>query len=179
MTRLAATFILLIAAATGALGRQAPVLEVAEVVDIQQTLINSGGTLEVKESHGNVNIIGWEQPQIEVTVTKSTSKRFTREDIDQAIAELDRIIVTTDHVSENRVVIRTQLPSPDGYIRTARGGRSKVKLSYTIKVPKQTKIIVTQDEGQVSVKNISSNVEVTTCRRGRTSLSACSRAIAG
>jgi UDP-N-acetyl-D-mannosaminuronate dehydrogenase len=89
------------------------------VVDMQQTLINSGGTLEVKESHGNVNIIGWEQPQIEVTVTKSTSRRFTREDIDQAIAELDRIVVTTDHVSDNHVVIRTQLPSPNGYIRTA------------------------------------------------------------
>jgi hypothetical protein len=170
MTRLAASFILLTVVATGAWGRQAPVLEVAEVVDMHQTLINSGGTLEVKESHGNVKIIGWEQPQIEVTVTKSTTRRFTREDIDHAIAELDRIVVTTDHVGENRVVIRTQFPSRDGYIRTARGGKSKVKLNYTIKVPKETKIIVTQDEGQVSVKNISSNVEVTTCPRGRTSV---------
>jgi hypothetical protein len=171
MGRLAAICILLTVAATGTMARNAPILEPAEVVDMHQTLINSGGTLEVKESHGNVNIIGWEQPQIEVTVTKSTNRRFSREDIDQAIAELDRIVVTTDHVADNHVVIRTQLPSPNGYIRTSRG-RSKVKLQYTIKVPKQTKIIVTQDEGQVSVRNVSANVELNTCRGGITLRSA-------
>lgn len=167
MGRLAFTSILFIVAATGMMARQVPVLEPAEIVDTQQTLISSGGILEVKESHGNVNIIGWEQPQIEVTVTKSTSRRFSREDIDQAIAELDRIVVTTDHVGDNRVVIRTQLPSRSGYINTRRG-KSRFKLQYTIKVPKQTKIIVTQDAGQVSVKNVTSAVEVNTCPGGLT-----------
>ena len=159
MARLAGATFLLIAAASGIVARHLPVLEPAAVVDMQQTLIDSGGILEIQQSAGNVNIIGWEQPQIELTVTKSTSRRFAREDIDQAIAELDRIVVTTDHVGDNHVVIRTKLPSRSAYICTPRG-RSKVKLQYTIKVPKQTKVIVRQETGQVSVKNITANVEV-------------------
>lgn len=166
MGRLAAISILLIAAATGLMARSLPNLQPAEIVDMQQTLIKSGGVLEVKESYGDVNIIGWEQPQIEVTITKSTNRRFSREDIDQAIAELDRIVVTTDHVADNHVVIRTQLPSPNGYIKTARG-KAKVRLQYTIKVPKETKIIVTKEEGQVSVRNLDTRVQINNTCPGR------------
>ena len=78
MGRIATVFLLTIVAAC-ILSARSPVvtnLEPAEVVDMQQTIFNSGGLLEITDSFGDIEIVGWDQPEIEIVVTKSSQRRY-------------------------------------------------------------------------------------------------------
>lgn len=130
--------------------RNSIILEPAELVDTQQTIFHSGGTLELKDSLGEVNIVGWDQPQMELTVTKSTHRRYAPEDMEKALTELDKIVVSME-TAGNHVVVRTEFPAHT---------RVKANLQYTIHVPRQTRIIVRHQAGEVKVHDVAANMEV-------------------
>jgi hypothetical protein len=139
--------------------RTNPVMEPAEVIDTQQAIFNSGGLLEMKDSFGEVEIIGWDQPQIEVVVTKTTQKRYPLDEIDRGIAELDRVAVTTETVSDDHIVIRTGVASRGGVLRPVKG-KSNVHLVYQVHVPRMTRLIVAHDAGEVKVHDVTANMVV-------------------
>jgi hypothetical protein len=128
----------------------------AEVVDMQQTIFNSGGLLEINDSYGDMDIVGWDQPEIEIVVTKSTQKRYAPDALDRAMAALDRIVITTEQRGNDHVLIKTAFPS-----RTAMRplqGKSNVHLSYTIHVPRQTRLLVRHDMGELKVHDVTASM---------------------
>lgn len=151
MTRPVLTAILALAGATTLFARHSPILEPAEIVDTQQTIFASGGILELNNSHGKVDIVGWDQPQIEVTVRKSTHRKYAPDRIERALNQLDRIVVTTEPVADNHVVIRSEIPS---------WAKSAVTVSYLIKIPRRTKVVVRHDVGEVSVHDVTASIDV-------------------
>ena len=157
MGRVAPVFFLTVVTATMLFARSTVAnLEPAEVVDMQQTIFNSGGLLEVTDSFGDVEIVGWDQPEIEVVVTKSSQQRYAPADLDRAIAALDRIVVTTEQQSNDHVLIRTAFPSRS-VMRPLRG-KSHVHLVYTIHVPRQTRLVVRHDMGELKVHDVTANM---------------------
>jgi hypothetical protein len=157
MGRIATAFCLTIVTVWN-LSARSPVanVEPAEVVDMQQTLFNSGGLLEINDSFGDVEIVGWDQPAIEVVVSKSTQKGYAAAELDRAIAALDRIIVSTEQRSNDHVLIRTAFPSRS--VMRPLHGKSNVHLVYTIHVPRQTRLIVKHDAGELKVHDVTANM---------------------
>jgi hypothetical protein len=161
MGRIMGVFLLAVATGSGILARHTPILmEPAEAIDMQQSLFASGGTLELKDSMGDVEIVGWDQPQVEVTVRKSTDRRYAPEDMEKALVQLERIVVRTDQVADDHLVIRTEFPSWNLFSRLL-GAKPNVHLSYTIRVPKQTRLIIRHNVGEVRVHDVAANMDVT------------------
>ncbi len=156
MGRFATVFLLTIAAAATLLARSNAGVEPAAVIDMQQTIFPAGGLLELTDSLGEVEIVGWDQPQIEVMVTKSTDKRYAPEQMDKATEDLDRILVSTQHLTDHHVVIRTEFPGR-GILRML-GGKSKVHLVYRIHVPRQTRLLVKQQMGELKIHDVTASM---------------------
>jgi hypothetical protein len=161
MVRIASVCLLTMVAASILSARTSVVgnLEPAEVVDMQQTIFNSGGLLEITDSFGDVEIVGWDQPEIEVVVTKSTQKRYGPGELDRAIEALEQIRVTTEQQSSDHVLIRTAFPSRSA-MRPLHG-KSNVRLVYTIHVPRQTRLLVKHDTGELKVHDVTASMLLT------------------
>ncbi len=159
MVRIATVCLLTIVASGILSARTSPFIgspEQAEVVDMQQTIFNSGGLLEITDSFGDVEIVGWDQPEIEVVVTKSSQKRYAAADLDRATAALDLIRVTAEQQSTGHLLIRTAFPSRAA-LRPV-NGKSNVRLTYTIHVPRQTRLLVKHDMGELKVHDVTANM---------------------
>jgi hypothetical protein len=128
-------------------------IEPAEAIDTEQTIFASGGIVELKESTGQVQIEGWDQSEVQVVVRKFG--------VERAAGELDRIVVTSERLSSNHMVITTRQPLRH---------RSDVRLIYQIKVPRQTRLVIEHDRGDVQVRNVTANMRVSN-RIGRIDLS--------
>lgn len=136
--------------------RTNPLMEPAEVVDTQQAILPSGGLLELKDSVGDVEIVGWDQPEMEVVVTKTSQRRYAPEEMDRAVAALDLVVISTEQLANDHVVIRTGFPSRAA-MRPLHG-KSNVHLSYRINVPRQTRLVVTQETGELKVHNVTASM---------------------
>lgn len=165
MGRLLSVLCLTLTVACTGWARHSPILETAELVDTQQTIFSSGGTLELQGSYGDVKIIGWDQPQIEVRVTKSTQRRYAPLDKERALDELDKIVVSAEPVKANHLVVKTEFPA-NGVFGPPSRAKTKVNLQYVIRVPRTTRIIVRHDAGEVRVHDVTANMDVA-ARSGR------------
>ena len=58
-----------------------------------------GGTIRIYGSHGDVNVEGWDRPEVEITLIKSTKRLYTTTDTEAAKKRLDMIVVKLDRKS--------------------------------------------------------------------------------
>jgi hypothetical protein len=79
--------------------------------------------------------------------------------MEKVLSELDKIVVSIQTTSDNYVVVRTEFPAHSAFGPPARA-KSKVNLQYTIHVPRQTRIIVRHESGEVKVHDVAANVDV-------------------
>src|SRR5579862_6350363 len=102
------------AVAVGILGMaitlpEGPAEQRAEATNTQQFSFAPGGTIRLNKSYGDVFIEGWDQPQVEVTVVKSTSY-FEPRMKEKTTRRLATVNVATERKSDTEVVITTTLP---------------------------------------------------------------------
>ena len=67
-------------------------------------------------SYGDLNVDGWDRPEVEVTVIKTLPYGYKAKQPDQGAADLDRIRIVTEHKSPPEVTISTALPSRSGWM---------------------------------------------------------------
>ena len=131
----------------------------ARVVDTEQMVFSSGGTIELQDSFGQVSIEGWDWPEVELTVTKTTQRKYSDLEMPHAMAELDRILIGTERPSDNHLVITTTFP--DRNLTRPLRGKSNVDLEYRIRAPRQTRLIVKHNIGEVNVSDIVGDMRLT------------------
>jgi hypothetical protein len=131
----------------------------ARVVDTEQMVFASGGTIELQDSFGQVSVEGWDRPEVELTVIKTTHKAYSSDEMPRAIAELDRILVGTERPSDNHLIISTVFP--DRSVRRLLRGKSNVQMEYHIRAPRRIRLIVRHDIGEVDVSGIIGDIRVT------------------
>lgn len=131
----------------------------ARVVDTEQMVFASGGTLELQDSFGRVSVEGWDRSEVELTVIKTTHKTYSGGEMARAIAELDRVLVGTERPSENHLIISTVFP--DRSIGRLLRGKSNVQLEYHIRAPLRIRLIIRHDMGEVDVSGILGDIRVT------------------
>jgi len=121
----------------------------------------ANGTLRFEHSTGELTIEGWDQPGVEITTTKTSKEEYLPADRARATKELDRVQVSTKRDGD-ALVITTEYPRHRAFpyvtpLQTARN----FELEYVIRVPRNAKLVVTHDDGEVHIDDVTGNIQVT------------------
>ncbi len=110
----------------------------------------SGGAIDILDSFGEVQVEGWDKPDVEIKISKGTGRNATPEEEARARAKLERVKVVSSKKSADRLQIASTVPF-----------RNNLDLTYRIKVPRETHLTIRHDIGEVKVVNVSGNITVT------------------
>jgi hypothetical protein len=133
-----------------------------------------GGTLRVDNSYGYLNVEGWDEPEVEVTITKSTDSFKDPDWKAKAAQFFDQIRVVTERRSDKELAISTIVPHrnspltsrlPSGRVIVSKPlpprNKRGVTVEYTIRVPRNTRLVVHHDTGYVRVGDVTGDLDVT------------------
>jgi len=125
-----------------------------------------GGTIRINGSYGYLNVEGWDQPEVQVTVTKSMQFDYKPKQPDEATKRLDAIRTVTERKSAAELTISTTVPSRHGdwvpfMPRTTTGG---VLVEYEIHVPRDSRLAIHHGTGSVSVSGVTGDIEASAGR---------------
>lgn len=120
----------------------------------------TGGTIRVDNAYGELNIEGWDEPRVEITVTRTAYRNNTPQQQEQGKAYLARIHVTVKKTGNGDVEISTQFP---GRNRLARAiwGLGDFNLDYRIKAPRNAKLMIRHGLGDVMVRDVAGDIDAT------------------
>jgi hypothetical protein len=121
--------------------------------------VSAAGAIRLENSFGEVDLDGWDRPEVEVTVVRSNEHLYDAKARAEAQRRLDSVQVTAKQ-DGNDVVISTTYPPRNGFLHPL-GRRSDIAISYRIKAPRATKLIVDHNRGGVNVSNISGDIHAT------------------
>jgi hypothetical protein len=128
----------------------------------------SGGLLRLKNSAGEVQIQGWDSPQVEITTIKSTQDFYAPDEQSKGAALLDQVKVVTERQNQE-IVVTTTLPRYK-WLSLNPGVHLSVDLLYLIKVPRSARLAIAHGEGEVHVAEVTGDIHATV-RAGAITLS--------
>jgi hypothetical protein len=105
------------------------------------------GAIRLDHPRGEVSIEGWDQPRVEITITKSGKSA------EHAVIKSDR--------RSDEIVISTEIPAHD---------RRDVHVVYSIKAPRDSKIVVDRADGGVYMLGMTGDTDASV-RSGQITLS--------
>jgi hypothetical protein len=117
------------------------------------------GAIRLENSFGEVDIDGWDRPEVEVTVVRSSERLYDAKERAEAQRRLDSVQITAKQ-DGNDVVISTAYPSRNGFVHPF-SRRSDIEIGYRIKAPRASKLIVDHNSGGVNVSDISGDIRAT------------------
>jgi hypothetical protein len=118
-----------------------------------------GGVIRMTGDYGYVNLEGWDQPAVEITVTKSLGPDYGPERQERAKQRLERVRVVAERRSDTDLLIATILPPRGGPLPHSKQGG--VILDYDIHVPRDTRLVIHHGKGFVSVTGVTADIEAT------------------
>jgi len=159
--RLAAPALALIAvfSAVPLASAESTVVDRVSISKTERIRFSPQGTIRLNGSFGDLNIEGWDRPEVEITVVKATKRNYKGRERDAAVKRLDRIRVVTGHPSTAELTISTILPSRT--LARLRRGRTDVNLEYQIRAPHSAHFIIHHGTGEVVLIDLSGEVEAT------------------
>ncbi|MBZ5675360.1 MAG: DUF4097 domain-containing protein [Acidobacteriia bacterium] len=123
-----------------------------------------GGTIHINGSYGYLVVEGWDQPAVEITVTKSLPRPGESKTKDQD--RLDGVQVATNRNSATELTISTTLPSRHGdwfpFLPPSKTGG--VATEYEIHVPRDTRLAIQNRAGYVFVNGVAGDIEASVSR---------------
>jgi hypothetical protein len=125
-----------------------------------------GGSIRIEDSIGYVNVEGWDQPAVEITLTKSMPYDYKLKHPDEAKKNLDSVQIATEHKSATEMVISTSLPRRRGFFKLflPRKTSADVRVEYEIHAPRDSKLMIHHGVGSVLVIDVAGNIEASASR---------------
>src|SRR5579862_8433001 len=117
------------------------------VTNTRHADLPAGGAVLLKNSTGELTIEGWDQPGVEITTTKSGKR-----------AADVKVSVTHDG---NDLVITTDFPRHGRFLPRPSVGARDFDLSYLIRVPRDAKVIVDHDAGEIHLAGLTGDIRAT------------------
>ena len=120
-----------------------------------------GGLIHINGSYGELNVDGWDRPEIEVTAIKSLPYGYKPRRADQDKAHLDGVRILTERKNPTEATISTELPlrrrpwAPPFTRHTADG----VMVQYEIHVPRDSHLVIHHGTGSVSVSGMAGDID--------------------
>ena len=110
-------------------------MQQVQVVTTDRIDFAARGTIRFEGTGGQLNIEGWDQPQVQIVATRFDYADATDKDKDRARRRLDRISVKAEKRSDSELLITTQAPARNFLVREV-SGKIKADMNYRIMVPK-------------------------------------------
>jgi hypothetical protein len=107
-----------------------------------------GGIVRVNGSYGTLNVEGWDRPEVETAVVKSTQKYYGPKQREKAVPLLERAQISTERISDTELAISTHQDR-------------KISVDYEIRVPRDSRLEIHHGTGQVLVANITGDIKAT------------------
>ncbi len=127
-------------------------MQPVQVVTTDRVDFAAGGTIRLEGSVGELNIEGWDQPQVRIVLTRFDYDA-TDKDKDRIKGELERIVVKSEKsVPASKLTIANMLPHRNFFTRQVRG-RTGAGMNYRIMVPRDSHLIVHHGDGDVVLYN--------------------------
>jgi hypothetical protein len=133
-----------------------------EVTNTERANFPPGGTIRLEKSYGYLTVEGWDKPEVEAVITKSTDRFYEPGQQEEEKQRMESIRVVTERLSETELSIKTVLPPRSGRLapllpRTTKAG---VTLEYKVHVPRDSRLIVHHDYGYIWVSDVTGDIEV-------------------
>jgi hypothetical protein len=136
---------------------KAPMQQV-QVVTTDRVDFAAGGTIRLDGTEGQLNIEGWDQPQVQIVLTRFDYADATDKDKDRVKGELERITIKSEKRSGAELSIATLLPHRNFFTRQVRG-RTGAGMNYRIMVPKDSHLIIHHGDGDVVLYNVGGDID--------------------
>jgi hypothetical protein len=85
-----------------------------EVTSTQRVPFLPGGAIRLESSYGYLSVEGWDEPEVEITVIKSTDRFYEPDEREKAEQLLNQIRVVAELRSSKELAISTTLPLRHG-----------------------------------------------------------------
>jgi hypothetical protein len=136
-----------------------------QVTDTERVDFAPGGTIRINSSYGSLTVEGWDQPAVEITVTKSLRFGGSKSQ-DQDQPRLESIRVVTNRTSPTELTISTTRASrhgawPPHFSSTTTNG---VGADCEIHVPRDSRLAIHHGTGSVFVSGVTSDIEASAGR---------------
>jgi hypothetical protein len=131
-----------------------------EIGKAQAVPFQPGGTIHVNHSYGELSVEGWDRPEVEVTVIKSPDELFNAKDQAEAAKHVENVNVTVDRKSDTDLEISTAVAHFHRWLHPF-GPDAGVIMQYRIHVPRNSKLVIHQDRGEVLVTQVVGDIEAT------------------
>jgi hypothetical protein len=150
-------FGLFVAGSAAHLAAEVATARPAQTTHTERRNFAPGGTITLGDSFGDLYIHGWDQPAVEMTL----SKEIQDYDTPQNAAELlGRVRFTTEHPSASELKISTAIP-PHSFFRHPFGGKGPVTVRYELSVPRDTHLVIHHGGGNILIDNVTAGIEAT------------------
>jgi hypothetical protein len=103
-----------------------------------------------------MDIDGWDRPEVEVTVVRSSVHLYDGKERTEAQRYLESAQIRAKQ-DGNDVVISTVYPPRNAFMRLL-SGRGDIEISYRIKAPHASKLIIDHHSGGLTISNISGDI---------------------
>jgi len=142
-----------------------------EVTTRERVNFQPGGAIHLENSYGYLTVEGWDEPEVEMIVTKSTDHFLEPEQKEKAEKAFEQIRVTSERRSDKELAISTALPDRHGFPYSILPSRQivftmpkkttlGVTVDCTVHVPRDSQLVVHQDHGYVWVSDVAGDIEV-------------------
>ena len=126
-----------------------------------------GGVIRIGNSFGDLYIEAWDQPRVELTVTKTMPYDYALGHPEIAAQRLQDVKVVAEKRSAAEIMISTNLPAKRGLPRhpLAPSKTRGVGIEYQLRVPRTSRLIIHHLVGLISVRGVTGDIEAA-CHRG-------------
>ncbi|HEY1183927.1 MAG TPA: hypothetical protein VGE89_07070 [Bryobacteraceae bacterium] len=144
-----------------------------EVKSTERVNFLPGGTIRLVNSYGYLTVEGWDEPEVQVTVTKSTNRFFDPSEKQEAERRFAQVRVVTERKSDKEVTISTILPARNPFFRSVLpldhiiltkplvpNNRRGVTVEFKVLVPRDSRLVIRQDTGYVWVSDVTGDIDV-------------------
>ena len=132
-----------------------------EVTSTERVNFLPGGTIRLVNSYGYLSVEGWDEPEVEVSVTKSTNHFYDPGKKADAERHLKQVRVVTERRSDTELAISTIPPARNPFLGWLEpDNRRGVTVDYRVRVPRNSRLSVHQDTGYVWVSDVTGNIDV-------------------
>jgi len=129
-----------------------------QTTETQRMTFEPSAALRLENSIGQVRIEGWNSPDIEVKITKSTKSDYDEKTREEGAKELQKVTTSLKRTGEEIVLAtefkKSSMPPP------FKGG-PPIDVLYEIKMPHEARLVVDQDTGDVQLSQLNGEIRVT------------------
>jgi hypothetical protein len=132
--------------------------EPVSVTSTQRVALTPGGTVYMDETWGELSIEAWDEPAVEVVMTRRMAKPPAADKAEKARADLERFGARVEATTPDRVSIVGL--NPGSSVARPLGGKSGVRLTYVMHVPRNSRLELHNGVGTVRIADVTGDIAV-------------------